>query len=282
MKQLAYYRNILDPDNDYAVADTYLIVNCVGCQVVPRHYVANSVRKDYFMLFMLKGKIRVAAGEVSATMTPGECIIFTPHVPFFFESLDGQELVYLWVHFSGSASEELIRSCVLPVGCIMYVGIAENVVRTFQSMFQAFSKRDPFYQTDAIQILISLLALIGRAVQNANRPSHNHMSRIEPSLRYIHEHFHEELSLQQLAEMEHLSVSHYRTVFTELIGVSPYEYILLQRINRACDLLRHTDLSVAEIAEVIGYNDQRYFSRLFKIKTGVTPMNYKSGFSNYS
>ncbi|NQX58192.1 helix-turn-helix transcriptional regulator [Paenibacillus qinlingensis] len=130
-------------------------------------------------------------------------------------------------------------------------------------------------QLDAIPNLISLLALIGRTVQQAKSPLYANHKRIEQSLRYIHEHFHTQLTLQQLADMEHLSVSHYRTVFTDILGVSPYEYILLQRMNRACDLLRNSLLSCAEIAEMIGYEDQRYFSRLFKLKTGMTPLSYK-------
>ncbi len=276
MKQQAYYRNILDKNNDYAVNDTYLIVNCTGCQVMQRRYVANSVRNDYFFLYMMKGKINVRAEETSAFMTPGECMIFTPNVPFFFESAEDQELVYLWVHFSGNAAEEVLKSCGLPTGKVLYAGSMEPIIRTFQSIFQAFSHRDSLFQMDAIQNLISLLALIGRTVHHSKWPLGSNHNRIEKTLRYMHEHFHEVLTLQQLAEMEHLSVSRYRTVFTEIMGVSPYEYILLQRMNRACDLLRHSLLSVAEIAEMIGYQDQRYFSRLFKMKTGMTPQMYKN------
>jgi AraC family transcriptional regulator of arabinose operon len=276
VKQQAYYRNILDNDNDYAVDDTYLIVNCAGCQVMQRHYVANAVRNDYFFLYMVKGTINVRAGETSSFMTPGECIIFKPHVPFFFESAEAQELVYLWVHFSGSAASEVLNSCGLPTGTALFSGNGEHVISSFQSIFQAFSQRDSFLQLDAIHNLIALLALIGRNVHNTKSPSSNNLNRVETSLRYIHEHFHEPLTLQQLADLEHLSVSHYRTLFTEIMGVAPYEYILLQRMNRACDLLRNSLLSAAEIAEMIGYEDQRYFSRLFKLKTGITPQMYKN------
>jgi AraC family transcriptional regulator of arabinose operon len=275
VKQQAYYRNILDNDNDYAVHDTYLIVNCAGCQVMQRHYVAKSVRNDYFFLYMVKGSIHVQAGGISAVMTPGECIIFTPHIPFYFESVENTELVYLWVHFSGNAAAEVLQSSGLSTGMILQASIIDNVIGKFQSLFQAFSQRDSFLQMDAIPNLISLLALIGRAVQQTKSPLYANHNRIETSLRYIHEHFHTQLTLQQLADIEHLSVSHYRTVFSESFGVSPYEYILLQRMNRACDLLSHSHLSCAEIADMIGYEDQRYFSRLFKIKTGMTPQSYK-------
>ncbi|CAH1228021.1 HTH-type transcriptional activator Btr [Paenibacillus allorhizoplanae] len=276
MKQQAYYRNIQDNDNDYAVTDTYLIVNCAGCQVMQKHYVANSVRNDYFLLYMVKGSISVQAGKVSAIMTPGECIIFTPHIPFYFERVEHTELVYVWVHFSGNAAAEVLKSCGLSTGLILQAPSIDHVVEKFQMIFQTFSHRDSFLQLDAIPNLISLLALIGRKVQQSKSPLSTHRNRMEKSLQYIHEHFHSQLTLQQLADMEHLSISHYRTVFTEILGVSPYEYILLQRMNRACDLLRHSLLSCAEIAEMIGYEDQRYFSRLFKIKMGMTPQFYKS------
>ncbi|MDR6550048.1 AraC family transcriptional regulator [Paenibacillus qinlingensis] len=275
MKQQAYYRNIWDNDNDYAVDDTYLIVNCTGCQVMQSRYVANSVRNDYFLLYMVKGNIRVQTGELDTSMAPGECIIFTPHLPFYFESAGDQELVYVWVHFSGNSADEVLKSCGLPTGKVYYLSGMEEIIQTFQSLFRVFSQRDLFLQLDASQYVISLLVFIGRNVQKSKLSSTNLTNRIESSLRFIHENFHHPLTLQQLADMEHLSVSHYRTVFTESLGMSPYEYILLQRMNRACDLLRNSRLSCADIAEMIGYQDQRYFSRLFKIKTGMTPHMYK-------
>lgn len=275
MKQQAYYRNVLDNKNDYAVSDTWLVVNCTGCQVMPRRYVADAVRRDYFLLYMIKGKINVKSGRVSAVMTSGQCIIFAPGVPFFYESLEDRELVYLWVHFSGSAAEEVLEKCGLTRGVIFYAGRMEHASSLFHSLFQAFSNRDSFYQLDAVQHLLGLLTLLGRSVQQAPFHGSGGANPIEASIRYIHEHFHEPLTLLQLAGMEHLSVSRYRTIFTDMVGVSPYEYILLQRINRACDLLRHSRLSVAEIAEMTGHADQHYFSRLFKSKTGMSPQAYK-------
>ncbi|MDF2927496.1 MAG: transcriptional regulator, AraC family [Paenibacillaceae bacterium] len=276
MKQQAYYRNVMDNKNDYAVSDTWLIVNCTGCQVMSRRYVADSVRKDYFLLYMVKGKIHVNSGGLSAVVTPGQCIIFTPGVPFFYEGGADRELVYLWVHFSGSAAEEVLEKCGLTCGGVFYAGRMENASSLFHSLFRAFSKRDSFYQMDAVQHLLALLTLLGRALQHAQFPDSGSANPIEASIRYIHEHFREPLTLRQLADMEYLSVSRYRTVFTDMVGVPPYEYILLQRINRACDLLRHSPLSIAEIAGMTGHADQRYFSRLFRSKTGMSPHAYRN------
>jgi len=59
------------------------------------------------------------------------------------------------------------------------------------------------------------------------------------------------------------------------MGLSPKEYILTNKMNLAKQLLYQTDLSIKEISVEIGYDDQLYFSRIFRKRTGYTPSEYK-------
>ena len=83
------------------------------------------------------------------------------------------------------------------------------------------------------------------------------------------------IDVKTLADMEGLSVSRYRTLFREMTGLAPTEYIINLKIERACELLFCTAYSVTDIAAMCGYTDVLYFIRLFKKKTGTTPGKYK-------
>lgn len=80
----------------------------------------------------------------------------------------------------------------------------------------------------------------------------------------------------ELAVMEHLSESRYRTVFRKQTGLSPREYRIALRMQHACDLLTSSTLSINEISAACGYSDELYFNRLFKRRIGVPPGEYRS------
>ena len=76
-----------------------------------------------------------------------------------------------------------------------------------------------------------------------------------------------------------MTLIHFRRLFKRETGVSPLQYQLLRRLRRGTELLRSTNLSVAEIAELCGFEDPFYFSRLFKRRCFLTPVEYRKEYS---
>jgi AraC family transcriptional regulator len=88
-------------------------------------------------------------------------------------------------------------------------------------------------------------------------------------LDYIHEHLANDLSLAELASVVGVSQSHFSSIFRQNIGLSPHQYLLRQRVERAKRMLLESNLSIAEIATSVGFYDQshltRHMQRLFNI-----------------
>ena len=82
----------------------------------------------------------------------------------------------------------------------------------------------------------------------------------------IEESYRDPLSLQALADRCHISPFHLQRTFKRIKGVSPAEYILQKRIEKAVDLLAHSERSIAEIASMVGIANAEYFASLFKIE----------------
>lgn len=83
--------------------------------------------------------------------------------------------------------------------------------------------------------------------------------------------------LTQLAEASALSKFHLLRLFAETFGATPHEYAQRRRVERAKDLLRHSQLSILRIAETLGYESQSAFARRFRRHTGTTPRAFRSG-----
>ncbi|MFB9279758.1 response regulator transcription factor [Cohnella cellulosilytica] len=93
---------------------------------------------------------------------------------------------------------------------------------------------------------------------------------------YLREHFHEEISLEQLARQFNFSSAYLSKIFLKHAGEAPSKYIATLRINEAKRLLKHRkDLPVKAVGEQVGYGDPFYFSRIFKQATGMTPRDYQ-------
>jgi two-component system response regulator YesN len=94
-------------------------------------------------------------------------------------------------------------------------------------------------------------------------------------LRDIHLRYGEPISLQEMADRLHMSESNFSKLFKKHAGVSFHEYVTGVRVTKAKEWLRRPDVKVYEVALRCGYQDQRYFSQIFRKWTGLTPSEYR-------
>ncbi|QYO68574.1 AraC family transcriptional regulator [Leptolyngbya sp. 7M] len=94
-------------------------------------------------------------------------------------------------------------------------------------------------------------------------------------LEYIDDHLNQEIKLADLATLLGISQSHLSHRFKQSIGFTPHQYLLQQRIERAKQLLKHSDQSILEIALLCGFSSHSHLSQQFRKLTGMTPNDYR-------
>ena len=95
-------------------------------------------------------------------------------------------------------------------------------------------------------------------------------------LDYIDAHLSREITLADLAKLVGMSQFHFGRLFKQSLGLSPYQYLLQQRVERAKQLLKQTDNPVAAIALDCGFNSHSHLGRKFRQLTGITPRAYRA------
>ena len=100
---------------------------------------------------------------------------------------------------------------------------------------------------------------------------------IKLAVGYIHENYKEKISLKTIAEKLHTNSSYLSMLFKQETRVTVTDYISQIRIEKSCELLSETTLSFSDIAARTGFEDQSYFSKVFKKIHGVTPTEYRKG-----
>ena len=99
--------------------------------------------------------------------------------------------------------------------------------------------------------------------------------RIKQMIEYIQAHFQEKLTLDDIAAQANISRNSCLNCFKRVLGMSPMEYVIGQRVERALHLLDSGELSVAEISDLCGFGDPSYFGKAFRKRTGLTPSQYR-------
>ncbi|SFF41655.1 two-component system, response regulator YesN [Paenibacillus algorifonticola] len=99
---------------------------------------------------------------------------------------------------------------------------------------------------------------------------------VRKSKAFIDKHLLEDLTLTKVAESIHVSQSYLSRIFQKEIGESFSEYVIRHKIEHAQQLLRTTNRKVYDISAAIGYMNPHYFSKLFKERTGVSPLEYRN------
>lgn len=99
---------------------------------------------------------------------------------------------------------------------------------------------------------------------------------IRKALDYVSGRFHHDLGIDEVSEFVGLSCSHFCVLFKKETGVTFLEHLTRLRIERACSILRNADVKVYQIAPLVGYQDPKYFTNVFKKMTGMTPTEYRA------
>lgn len=136
---------------------------------------------------------------------------------------------------------------------------------------------DSEYMKAAIlqMILITFKRARNNMPQRLPAPPEHKKQLILNSLIFLEENFHKSLTVKEIADVSSLSESYFRTVFKEVTGLSPLDYLNRIRVVRALEFIQSDGLSISDAAAKAGILDVNYFSRLFKKIIGHSPRYFK-------
>jgi len=143
------------------------------------------------------------------------------------------------------------------------------------SMLNENANKEPGYEVFLKNKLEEIIIFLSRKYSQISIPKAKSMVRIGKAIDFIEHNFHNNIYIQELAEMGFMSVRNFQRIFKEATGLSPNDYLLELRIQSASKLLTETDSAIYDVSNQVGITDWFYFSKAFKKKFGVSPLNYR-------
>lgn len=132
-----------------------------------------------------------------------------------------------------------------------------------------------FIRNYLTEIWFRLLTLSQEQIRQIPKSNDLDYDRIYTMLSYIHEHYKDELSLEDIAAASSVSVSECCRCFQRCLRQSPFDYLITYRIRQAAERLLDTACPVSEICMEVGFNSTSYFSNKFRQIIGMTPRDYR-------
>jgi Response regulator containing CheY-like receiver domain and AraC-type DNA-binding domain len=186
-----------------------------------------------------------------------------------------------WVQFDANLGDaEMIDRLKLPV-CIDMAG-RSDIERLFETMVDAYNDSSITSVLRSKAALYEVLACYLERCQVdeeafANIELYVKLGKV---LDYIDQHLAENLTLEELAKIAYLHPNYFISLFKNLIGYSPIQYVNMQRLEKVKRLLAETDIHISEIAASVGMQNH-YLSRMFKQHTGISPTRYRKLYGEY-
>lgn len=135
---------------------------------------------------------------------------------------------------------------------------------------------DWFIETSSPDVLrLAMRRVLDGAARGRNQTSLASVSRFKPLLEHLEKHHRYDMPVNEAADIVGLSRSHFIAQFKRCFDVTFNEFLTNRKINSAVYLLKDSELSITQIADVLDFRDPNYFSRVFKQRMGATPREFR-------
>jgi AraC family transcriptional regulator len=137
---------------------------------------------------------------------------------------------------------------------------------------------DSFFYAESMAIALSahlLKRYCSRLVQNQEYVGTLAKYKLKEAVDYIHENLDKKLTLGEIAVAVNMSPHYFATLFKQSTGITPHQYVVRCRIEKAKKLLSKKELSLVEICQQVGFENQSHFTRVFRQHTAKTPKAYR-------
>lgn len=234
------------------------------------------VRDNYDSLLIthiIDGSFTFVLGEKHITARKGDTVILDCFLPHEYYTNDYFESI--WLHFNGTNCREIYNEIVKTNGSLIKSTDPEHTKKLLFRIFDSISGEKP---TPEFHLSLDIYKLFSELITPIHTSIKNKVSyeeTVQDVKKYINEHINEDITVKQLAKQTHMSPSHFSRIFKQQTGFSPYDYVLVSRLNKAKEYLQRTDLTISEIAFETGFNSESNFIYFFTSNTGVSPKKFK-------
>lgn len=271
----------LNQEQGFTIRGTAKLLNVASAKYGGDWHSVPHTHNHLELFYIVDGKGQFLIQDQLYPVKPNNLVIINPNVTHTEVSLNAQPLEYIVLGIEGielatSENSNGQFSILDHFEGVEISGCLRNILREMEQKNTGYEDVCQAY----MEILIIRL-MRNTALAVPKEPQVVFGNRQCAAVkRYIDLHFKEPMTLDQLAEDAHMDKYYLSHVFKREYGTSPINYMITKRLEESKYLLAETDLSMSQIAQLLGFSSLSYFSQVFRRTQDVTPMEYRHSTKN--
>lgn len=249
---------------------------------VPMHW-----HREFEVNYILEGEGQFILGEEKYIASKGDIVIIPPNILHAAYATEKNMLTYDALVFNHSilgtgSNDRSTAECIQPIingqlKITKLIPAKNNFENCVKQIFESAKDNSPLSDLLLKSELLRFFWLLENESEMVLKEEANvhYIELIRPALEYMALHYGEDITVEQLADIAHLSKSYFMGCFKKATGIGAIEHLTQIRMKIVCDALVNSNEHIADLAYNCGYDNLSNFNRQFKKMIGCTPMEYR-------
>lgn len=241
-----------------------------------------AVRSQYLIHYIIDGEGSYTVNNTTYKLKKNQGFLICPNVLTYYEADKDNPWSYMWVGFNGVKAQTYLNYANLNEENLIFEYSKDDSLKDYISEMLKLKERD--YSNELkleglLYFFMSKLAEVRKDTLNQKVYKSTELY-LEKSVEFIENNYSNNIKINDIASYIGINRSYLTHIFKKNINMSPQEFLVNYKIDKACELLKNTDLSIKAVAGSVGYLDPLTFSKIFKKITGDNPKGYREKSSN--
>lgn len=248
---------------------------------VPYHTFGPGMRNHYLIHYIISGfgTYRTSSGTSNKEyhLHEGQAFLIEPNklVHYFADQKTPWE--YMWIEFDGMKAKEFLSQAGLDQLNPIYHPVNEDCKTELLQNLKYIIDHPNLLPCEVMGYTYLFFGTLIRTSRNARKLPRNNIQDfyVQSTVDFIENHYMNEISVEDMAANLNLNRSYFSKIFKNSTQKSPQDFLIQYRINKACELLRSSQMTIVQIAHLVGYNNQFHFTRAFKKIMNLPPQEWR-------
>jgi len=251
--------------------------NCLPC-----YSYGPAVRSQYLIHYIISGEGSYTVNNKTYKLKKNEGFLIRPGTVTYYEADKDNPWSYMWIGFNGVKAETYLSYANLNEENLIFEYSKDDTLKEYISEMLQLKEMD--YSNELkleglLYFFMSKLVETRKDIFN-QKPYKSAELYLEKSIEFIENNYPNNIKINDIANYIGINRSYLTHIFKKNIDISPQEFLVNYKIDKACNLLQNTDLSIKVVAHSIGYSDPLTFSKIFKKVKGESPKNYRGNYTS--
>lgn len=246
----------------------------------PGYSYGPAVRPHYLIHYIIDGEGSYTVNNQTYKLKKNQGFLICPNVLTYYEADKENPWSYMWVGFNGVKAQTYLNYANLNEENLIFEYSEDDTLKNYISEMLKLKERDYSNELKLEGLLYFFMSKLAEVRKNTfDQKSYKSTEvYLEKSVEFIENNYSNNIKINDIANYIGINRSYLTHIFKKNINMSPQEFLVNYKINKAYELLKNTDLSVKAVAASVGYPDPLTFSKIFKKINGSSPKTFREKF----